>query len=310
SQLMEKGKWAGELNAKTKDGRKIIISTRWTLIRDEKDQTPKILSISHDITRQKHTEAQLLRIQRQQTIGTLASGVAHDLNNILAPLLVGFPIIREENLSRESRELLGLMEDNIQRGADIVRQLLIFGRGGDTQRLPINPKRQILEVTKIIRETFPKNIRLEIMGNDDLESILADPTQVYQVFLNLCVNARDAMPQGGQLTIAARNVTFLPTQCDIHPKCHPGNYVVISCKDTGTGMPAEVLERIFEPFYTTKELGQGTGLGLSVVIGVVESHGGFVNVQSKVGEGSEFAVYFPAIMARPPEKPASPPSAT
>ena len=254
-----------------------------------------LVGTGYDITEQKQMQTQLLRAQRQQTIGTLASGVAHDLNNILSPLLAGLPILREEITKRDVRQLVDLMENSIHRGADIVKQLLIFGRGGQAQRLPLNPVRQIEEVAKIINETFPKNLRLETSWPTSPWSISADPTQIYQVLLNLAINARDAMPGGGTITIAAENATLDQQQARISPRAAPGDYVLLRVRDTGDGMEPEVLDRIFEPFFTTKEIGKGTGLGLAVVIGAVENHGGFVNVQSKVGEGTEFKVYLPAL---------------
>jgi len=254
-----------------------------------------LVGTGYDITEQKQMETQLLRAQRQQTIGTLASGVAHDINNILSPLLAGLPILREEIAKKDIQHLIDLMEASIHRGADIVKQLLIFGRGGLSQRLPVNPVRQIQEVAKIINETFPKNIHLETSWPANSWSILADPTQIYQVLLNLAVNSRDAMPFGGAISITAENVTFKETPKQISPRAAAGDFVLLRVRDTGTGMPHEVLDRIFEPFFTTKEIGKGTGLGLAVVMGVVESHGAFLNVQSKPGEGTDFQIYFPAL---------------
>jgi len=307
AQVMEKGIWAGEFLANTRDGRQIDVESRWTLVRDEAGRPQKILSISHDITSQKKMEAQLMRAERLQTIGTLSSGVAHDLNNIFAPFLVGLPILREEIRTRETRDLLDLMENSIHRGADIVRQLLLFGRGGEFKRIPLNPGRTLRDVAKIIRETFPKNIALEVSCPDDLWSVSGDATQIYQVLLNLAINARDAMPDGGALTLTAGNVQFGEDIRTRSVAAKPGPYVMLSVGDNGSGMSPEVLKRVFEPFYTTKDIGKGTGLGLSVAIGVVESHGGFIQVQSTPGSGSEFKVHLPALPVVENEAGAAPP---
>lgn len=297
TQVLEKGAWTGDFSVKTKEGRLIEVESRWTLLRDDQGRPQKILSISHDITVQKKMEAQLLRAERLQTIGTLSSGVAHDLNNIFAPVLVGLPMLYEEIQNRETRELLELMENSIRRGADIVRQLLLFGRGGEGKRLPVNIARPLRDVAKIIRETFPRDITLRVACPDDIWLVLGDDTQIYQVVLNLAVNARDAMPHGGTLALAAENVEFDGRIRALSARADPGSYVVLSVRDNGAGMAPEVLERIFEPFYTTKEIGKGTGLGLSVAVGVVESHGGFIHIQSTPGMGTEFKVRLPALPA-------------
>jgi two-component system, cell cycle sensor histidine kinase and response regulator CckA len=274
------------------------VETRWTLLRDEQGLPQKILSISHDITKQKKLEQQLHRAERLQTIGTLSSGVAHDLNNIFAPFLVGLPILREEIRTRETRDMLDLMENSIHRGAEIVRQLLLFGRGGDSKRLPINPAKPLHEVIKIIRGTFPKNITLKIAHADDLWTVLGDSTQIYQVLLNLAINARDALPQGGTIFLTAENKTLAAEEIrNLSPTAIPGQYVIFSVRDNGIGMTSEILQRIYEPFFTTKEIGKGTGLGLSMVIGVVQNHGGFIQVQSTPGQGSEFKIHLPALPA-------------
>ena len=293
-QVIAQGAWSGNFAVKTKAGRSLEIESRWTLLRDEHGRPLKILSMGHDVTNQKKLEAQLLRAERLQTIGTLASGVAHDLNNIFAPFLVGLPILREAIHAAETREMVDLMEHSIRRGADIVQQLLLFGRGGETKRLPVNLARPLGEVAKIVRETFPKDILLRVVCPPDLWVVLGDVTQIYQIFLNLAVNARDAMPHGGILTITAENARLDERIRALAPRAEPGAYVVLSVRDNGMGMSPEVLERVFEPFYTTKETGRGTGLGLSVVIGVVENHGGFIQVQSLPNAGTEFKIHLPA----------------
>lgn len=297
--LLQDGVWSGEFSARTRDQRPILVEARWTLLRDEQGTPKKVLSISRNVTMQRKLEAQLLRSERIQTIGTLSSGVAHDLNNILTPLLMGIPILREDTLSESGRQLLDLMEGSVSRGADIVRQLLLFARGGEARKMPMNPVRQIHETVKIINETFPKNLTLKTCYPEDIWPVMADSSQIYHVFLNLAVNARDAMPDGGVLSIAVENLRLTTMPVVAGPQAKPGPYVAIRISDTGEGMPPEVLDHIFEPFYTTKEFGKGTGLGLSVVLGVVQGHGGFVDVHSSRGAGSEFIVYLPAVPTTP-----------
>jgi PAS domain S-box-containing protein len=287
--------WTGEFASCTKEGKAITVDWHWTLLRDEAGQPQKVLIFGHDITAQKQIEGQLLRAQRQQTIGALSSGVAHDLNNILAPFLAGLPLLQEEITNPETRELVTMMEASARRGADIVKQLLLFSRGGESQRIPVRLDHTVREVKRIIRETFPKDVVVETNWPEDLWPVLADPTQIYQVLLNLCVNARDAMPGGGTLMIGLSNAQMTAEDVVSHPRAKAGPYVVLSVRDTGCGMTAAVRERIFEPFYTTKEVGKGTGLGLSVVFSVVERHGGFIKVQSEVGKGTEFCVGLPAL---------------
>lgn len=286
-----------EVGHKRKDGTCFPTWMSVTLVRGPDGKVAGLLSIANDITAQKQMDTQLLRVQRQETIGTLASGIAHDLNNMLSPILAGLNLLHEDVTKPETRRLLELMENSVERGAGVIKQLLLFGRGAEPKRAPLNPVRPISEITKIIRETFPKNLQLETSCADRLWLISADATQIYQVLLNLAVNARDAMAAGGTLSISAENVSLVePPVFAAHARA--GNYVLITVSDTGMGMLPEVLDRIFEPFYTTKELGKGTGLGLAVVIGVVENHGGFIHVQSKPGEGSQFKVYLPALSSQ------------
>ena len=282
-----------EVGHKRKDGTCFPTWMSVTLVRDSNGKVAGLLGIANDITAQKQMDTQLLRVQRQETIGTLASGIAHDLNNMLSPLLAGLTILRDEIIKPETHHLLDLMENSVQRGAGVIKQLLLFGRGAESKRVPLNPVRPINEIAKIIQETFPKNLRLETSCPDGLWLVSADATQIYQVLLNLTINARDAMPHGGTLSISAENVQL--TELPMAIRARTGNYVLITVGDTGIGMPPEVLDHIFEPFFTTKELGKGTGLGLAVVIGVVENHRGFVQVQSQPGEGSQFKVYLPAL---------------
>ncbi len=252
------------------------------------------IAMVEDITERKRIEAQFLRAQRLESIGILAGGVAHDLNNVLAPILMSCELLQMKGLDEDARHLLGMIKGSAQRGAELVRQVLSFARGVEGRRLSVQPRHLIGEMVSIARNTFPKSIRVEFHLPKDLWTISGDPTQLHQVLLNLCVNARDAMPLGGQLTIEAENIPGDTWPPGLDPKVQPGSHLVIKVTDTGTGIPPEVREKIFDPFFTTKEVGKGTGLGLSTSLGIVKSHGGFIHLKSEPGKGSTFEVWLPA----------------
>lgn len=291
---IEHGKWNGELRHRTKDGREVIVEGRWTLVRDLAGNPKNILAINTDITEKKKLEAQFLRAQRLESIGTLASGIAHDLNNILSPIMMGAQMLQMKLLDAHSQRLLGVMQSNANRGAEMIKQVLSFAKGISGQRADLQSKHLIREVIRIAEETFPKSIRIEQQLAEDLWTINADATQLLQVVLNLCVNARDAMPQGGTLTITAENRPLDKLYAQMLKGAAPGNFVVITVADTGLGIPPEIIDRIFDPFFTTKEPGQGTGLGLATVQGIVASHGGFITVESKPGLGAKFSIFLPS----------------
>lgn len=294
--VINQGKWQGELPRVTKSGKKVLVSSRWSLVCQE-DGTPKsILTVDTDITEKKQLETQLFRAQRLESIGTLASGIAHDLNNILTPILAVSQLLplKFPNIYSEHEHLLKILEDSARRGADLVKQVLSFARGVEGKRMTLQVKHLIREVVKIIKQTFPRSIEVCIDVAPDLWTVYGDSTQLHQVLMNLCVNARDAMPDGGSLTISAENLLIDENYARMNLDAKVGPYTVVIVADTGVGIPKEIIERIFEPFFTTKELGKGTGLGLSTVIGIVKSHGGFVNVYSEVGRGTQFKVYLPA----------------
>ena len=293
AKAIEVGEWNGELKMQTKSGHVVIVASRWTLIRDEASQPKALLQLSSDITDQKQLEQQFLRTQRMNTIGTLAGGMAHDLNNALAPILMGAQLLRRKSTDDEARNLLSLMETNTQRGADMVRQILLFARGRGSEFEPLGLGALIKELEKMVRETFPRNIALETFIPADLWTVRGNSTQIHQVLLNLCVNARDAMPTGGKLTIAADNVQVTAEEAAPLSDVAPGRFVCLMVSDTGTGMTPEVRAKIFEPFFTTKGESKGTGIGLATVQRIVKAHGGFVRVESQLGEGSSFEAYFP-----------------
>ncbi|MHB1309818.1 MAG: hybrid sensor histidine kinase/response regulator [Limisphaerales bacterium] len=293
--LREHGHWSGELPQTNKDGRPLTVFARWTLLRDAQGQPERILAINTDLAEKKQLEAQFLRAQRLEGIGALASGIAHDLNNILAPVLMTAPLLREATQDAESRAMLDTVETCAQRGADIIKQLLTFARGTSGARVPLPIRHLLRDMDKMIRETFPRDIRPSVNLPKELWPMLGDATQLHQVLMNLCVNARDAMPDGGTLRLAAKNVVVDEAFAAMVLEAKIGPYVCVSVSDTGTGIAAEHRDRIFDPFFTTKDIGMGTGLGLSTVLGiVVRGHGGFVRVLSEMGKGTTFELYFPA----------------
>ncbi|WP_395738683.1 PAS domain S-box protein [Prosthecobacter sp.] len=248
----------------------------------------------HDITGRKKLEKQFLRAQRMESIGTLASGVAHDLNNILTPIMMSVAVLRMGTSEDKRKSLCDTIEMSAQRGAQIIKQVLTFGRGYEGEKQPLRVGSLIHEIEQMIRSTFPKNISMETEIEPSLRLVLGDATQMHQVLLNLCVNARDAMPNGGKLILSAANLDIDLSYASMVPEVTPGAYVLLKVTDTGSGIPAEILERIFDPFFTTKGVGKGTGLGLSTVHGIVKSHGGILKVESEPGVGTIFNVYLPA----------------
>ena len=295
--VMTQGEWAGEMQQYDREGRLVIVESRWTLIRDAQGRPKSILSINTDITERKKLEQQFLRSQRMESIGTLAGGIAHDLNNVLAPIMMSIELLKLQERSAQKQSILSTIESSAKRGADLVKQVLSFARGVEGRQLPVQVGHLLKEIEKITNETFLKSIQVWSEIPSPLWVVQGDPTQIHQVLLNLCVNARDAMPNGGVLKLSARNL-MLDEQCaSMIAGSKPGPYLHIQVEDNGTGMPPEVMERIFEPFFTTKDLGKGTGLGLSSVMAIVKSHHGLVRVESEMGKGTKFHVYLPALIS-------------
>jgi len=290
----DRGEWIGELQELTKDGKPLIVQGRATLIRDENRQPKSLLLINTDITERKQLEEQFLRSQRLESLGVLISGIAHDLNNALAPVLLGIDMLRGSHGEKEN--ILKTMQSSAKRGADMVKQVLAFARGSDTHKTLVHVEPLVKEMGKIITDTFPKNIDCQVKLNRELWPVSGVPTQLYQVLMNLCVNARDAMPEGGTLTLTTENVCVDKDIAANHPDAKPGNYVCVSVADTGTGISTEQMEKIFQPFFTTKAPGKGTGLGLSTSLGIIKHHGGFLTVHSEMGRGTQFKFYLPAVI--------------
>jgi PAS domain S-box-containing protein len=303
TQILTTGEWRGDFRLITKHGGTVLVETTWSLVVENDGRPRSILFIDTDVTERKKLETQLLQAQRMESIGTLAGGVAHDLNNVLTPILLSIDLLASKASSNEDRWLFEKTKASATHGAALVQQLLAFARGGDAKRTRMDPASALADLRPLIRQSLPPNIELVLPAGERPWAIQADATQFNQVIVNLCINARDAMPQGGRIEIVKRNLTLGPALVVAHPGVAPGSYVRISVSDTGTGLAPGVIEKIFDPFFTTKPTGKGTGLGLSMVAGIMKSHGGFVQVESELGRGSTFHLYFPGIVEAVPEAP-------
>lgn len=279
------GAWSGEIWKRTADARSILISSRWILIRDDHGAPELIVVVDSDLANRRQLEGEVLRAQRVESIGALTSGIAHDLNNILAPIVIGSEMLQLHQLPRESKEILGHISKCAQRGAEVVKQVLTFIRGAEERNGPLNLIPIIRDVSQFAATTFPRNIEVTWEAPPDLWLTKGNATQIHQVLLNLCINARDAMPHGGRLRVLGENV---PERLPTKPQ------VKLTIEDSGEGIPAEVLEKIFDPFFTTKPEGRGTGLGLSTALSIIEAHGGAIRASSQPRRGTSFHILLPA----------------
>ncbi|WP_221029355.1 hybrid sensor histidine kinase/response regulator [Actomonas aquatica] len=249
--------------------------------------------VLHDITERKQAEATSLRAQRMESIGMLAGGIAHDLNNALAPVLMAIELLKSRY--PESSSIIEAMEVSSNRGADMVKQLLSFAKGASAKHVTVKLRHLANEIHKLVGNTFPKNIAVTFDYPPDLAPVHGDPTQLHQVLLNLCVNARDAMPDGGELVLKMRNVSLTAETVPVGARLDPGDYVRVEVRDTGTGISPDILPYVFEPFFSTKETGKGTGLGLATAMSIVRDHNGELLLDSTVGEGTTFTLFVPTL---------------
>jgi PAS domain S-box-containing protein len=296
SDFSVKGRWQGELRHFDKTGKALTVESRWTSIANYSGSPKSILIVNTDITEKKQIEMQFLRSQRIESIGTLANGIAHDLNNILTPIMAIAQLlpIKIPDVDDQIKNLFEILETSAKRGSTLVSQVLFFSRGIEGQRIEVQVSHLIKEIKKIANQTFPKSIQVEATVDRDLWTVFGDATQLHQVLMNISVNARDAMPRGGSLQFFAENIVIDENYARMDIEAKVGSHILITISDTGIGIPPEIIDKIFEPFFTTKEVGSGSGLGLSTAIGIIKSHGGFIKVYSEMGKGTQFKIYLPA----------------
>ncbi len=295
--LSANDEWQDETINFNKEGSEINVISRWTMVRNELELPDYYLVVNTDITELKQAEQHLLRAQRLESIGTLAGGIAHDLNNALSPILMAADMLEADSeLSESNRQWVTIIRENTERGADLIKQVLTFARGsGDGVRHEVQTGVLIKELARVMQKTFPRNISIEFEIEPELAPVFADSTQIHQVLMNLAVNAKDAISDSvGKIKLSAKNKDLDTSWANMHGDAKAGPYIVITVSDTGSGMTADVLERMWDPFFTTKEIGRGTGLGLSTALSIVKDHGGFFDIRSEVGMGTSVAVYLPA----------------
>jgi PAS domain S-box-containing protein len=277
------------------DGDRRWIDARTFPVRDAEGRMLRSIGIARDVTRLRQAEQALLRAQRLESIGTLAGGIAHDINNVLTPIVMAAGVLATTARDDGEADLLATIIASAERGAGMVRQVLAFARGVEGRLAPLRVEHVVADIGKLIRDTFDRSITLNVVTSPDLRSVMGDATQLHQVLLNLAVNARDAMPGGGRLTLRAANVLVDRHTSGVPSSTPVGCYVALIVADTGTGIPPAIHHRVFDPFYTTKPQGHGTGLGLATVQTLVRGHGGFLTLDSAVGVGTTFTVYLPAL---------------
>ena len=295
--VVEKGEWSGELCRKTKYNKDVVVESSWSLVRGYNGKPKSILIINTNITDRKRLESQFLRAQRLESIGTLAGGIAHDLNNVMTPIMLSLEMLKEKFTDDQSQRFITIIERNAQRGTDLIKRVVSFAKGAEGEYKTIRVSDIVSEIKRILRETFPKDIDINVDMSGDLWAISGDATQLGQVLMNLCLNSRDAMPDGGVLNISASNILIDDSNRHMNIDAHNGPYVVITVSDTGIGIPPDVIDRIFDPFFTTKGHGKGTGLGLSITMSIIKSHKGFIDVESQVGKGTTFKIFLPMVSA-------------
>jgi PAS domain S-box-containing protein len=293
--VMTNRAWQGEMSHCRKTGESIAVDSRWTLVPDASGAPRSILLINSDASERKRQDARLLQTQRLESIVTLSHGIAHDLNNVFTPILMAVEMLQQYLTDDAARQLLATVEKSSQQGAGLIRQLVVFARGSTARRAKLRVGAMLTELANLMRETLPDTIELEVHCADDAWPVNADATQISQALTNLCVNARDAMPAGGRITIAAGNMVISADSAQMFADGRAGKFLCLTVTDTGTGIPPLILDKIFDPFFTTKEVGKGVGLGLSALRGIVRSHEGFIHIDTALGQGTVFQIYLPAL---------------
>lgn len=295
-EVMKTGNWSGELTHRTKTGKEIITASRWTLICDEQGRPKSRLTINTDITEKKHLEASLLQAQKLEAFGQLAGGVAHDFNNLLT-VIIGFSevLLTGKVPPEKQEELILEIRKAGDKAASLTRQLLAFSRKQMLQPKELDLNAVVEDIDRMLSRLIGEDIDLATSLDPTLGRVKADPGQIEQVIINLIVNARDAMPAGGHITIETRNVELDQGYARIHAEIQPGHFVLLAVTDSGCGMDETTRSRVFEPFFTTKGAGKGTGLGLATVYGIIKQSGGSVEVYSEIGHGTTFKIYLPRL---------------
>ena len=294
------GEWTGEMRQRSRSGTDLIMQSRWSLVQGKDGLPSGFLVINTDIAEKKRLESQFLRVQRTESIGLLAGGVAHDINNALVPIMVSADMLESVVTDPDAKQYIASVRSSAQHGAALVRQLLAFARGAVGQHTELNLHGLLEDFVGFVAQTFPRNVELKLETPAQPWPVRGDSTQLKQVLINLCLNARDAMPDGGRISIRLENLMLDQAGAKNLRELKRGPHVVMWVTDSGTGMEPNVVDKIFDPFFTTKEVGKGTGLGLAAVRGIVKGHSGTISVESTPGKGTTFGIYLPAA----PELPA------
>lgn len=299
--VLRNGDWHGTWSHKNKDGKELVVESRWMLIRNGEDSPRSIFIVNTDVTERKNLEARLLRARRMESLGTLASGIAHDLNDVLSPILLGVQALGRSLPGTDHHNVVESIEANIKRGANMIKQILTFARGIEGQKAPLQLEPVLEELKEFAEGALPKAVETRVHVAQDVWPIQGDITQLQQLFMSLCVYANNAMPHGGVFSIKVENIILDQNYAGMDPEAKAGPYVVISVSDSGKGIPKDHIERIFDPFFTTAESNAHLGISLSTVLSIVKSHEGFIRVESEVGKGTHFRIYLPAIHTQEPE---------
>jgi len=306
AEVFKNGEWSGQVRIYFSGAREAEVLMRWVLLKSKNGAPESILVLGEDMDEVRQTNEDRLRAHRHECVGTLAGGIAHDLNNVLQPISMFLDLLRRRLPDVESLEMLDAVESNLRRATDLVRQILTFSSGARTEQVEVNIPELINEVSNFIRPTFPKTIQLQVSVSKQIHVVLGNETQLEQVLMNFCVNARDAMPNGGSLQLDVSNFRVDDAFIRLHAQAIAGEFVRITVRDTGHGVPRSLRKKIFEPFFTTKSPDIGTGLGLATAISIIRNHGGFLTLDTEEGCGSSFHTFLPSAVSKARPKPISP----